>query len=174
MSMMTHELIYCSEVNDQTFRTGIDEKTKYESNEYQYQRCPSKLCIPCTSHVDSILVWNGKTKIYTKWANPISCKTKNVIYAMQCTHCALIYIGQTKNMLRERFFDHRQKLNEAYEARLWQDFSGIRKKHSAILYHHFARCPGRPRVMPVNITSSSELLTELEEKMMCYARSLFP
>ncbi|CAD7946705.1 unnamed protein product [Amoebophrya sp. A120] len=171
---MTHEEIYCSEVSDKTCRVGIDDVIDYDQHEFKYKRYPSSTCIPCRNYTDSILVWNGKTKLYTKWEQPISCQTKNIVYAMQCSHCHLIYIGQTTNMLRKRFSNHRQELNFAYEARLWQDFSGIRARHNTILYHHFARCPGKPQVMPGNVASSSELLTELEEKMMRYARSLFP
>lgn len=41
----------------------------------------------------------------------MSCKSKNVIYALVCTNCEEFYIGETKTELRTRMTVHRQQTN---------------------------------------------------------------
>ena len=46
---------------------------------------------------------------------PISgenCRTKCIIYAARCKKCDLLYIGHTKNELRERFGKHRYDIKK--------------------------------------------------------------
>ena len=38
----------------------------------------------------------------------LTCETKNLIYVIQCNHCNLQYIGETKRRLKDRFNEHRR------------------------------------------------------------------
>lgn len=40
----------------------------------------------------------------------MNCASKNVIYAIRCTLCRLVYIGQTSKTLRERFQGHKSTI----------------------------------------------------------------
>ncbi len=42
----------------------------------------------------------------------MTCKTKNLIYCIECSNCKDIYIGQTKNSLSERNRVHRQQIRQ--------------------------------------------------------------
>ena len=43
-----------------------------------------------------------------KLRNDINCKTRGVIYGMWCDKCdKIIYVGETKNSVRDRFYQHR-------------------------------------------------------------------
>ncbi len=49
--------------------------------------------------------------------NQISCQSNNLIYALQCTRCWKIYVGQTKRTLQRRAYEHmhdieKQNLNK--------------------------------------------------------------
>jgi hypothetical protein len=39
----------------------------------------------------------------------ISCKTKNLVYAIICSNCGEFYVGETKTELRTRMTVHRQQ-----------------------------------------------------------------
>lgn len=43
---------------------------------------------------------------------PLSCISDNLIYLVTCSRCKIQYVGQTKNLLRERMSGHRSKLSE--------------------------------------------------------------
>ena len=40
----------------------------------------------------------------------VSCKSKNLIYLIQCNKCKCQYIGETKRQLNERFGEHRRSI----------------------------------------------------------------
>jgi len=41
----------------------------------------------------------------------LTCETKNLIYMIQCNHCNLQYIGETKRRLKDRFNEHRPTID---------------------------------------------------------------
>ena len=43
----------------------------------------------------------------------ISCKTKNLVYAIICSNCGEFYVGETKTELRTRMNDCSQTTNKA-------------------------------------------------------------
>ena len=43
-----------------------------------------------------------------KIIDELSCKSKNLIYLIQCNKCKCQYIGETKRQLNERFGEHRR------------------------------------------------------------------
>ena len=40
-----------------------------------------------------------------------TCKTKNLVYLIQCSNCGLQYVGETKNPLHIRMNGHRSDIN---------------------------------------------------------------
>ena len=59
----------------------------------------------------------------------ISCKTKNLVYAIICSNCGEFYVGETKTELRTRMTVHRQQTRH-------QDLTIIRTNE------HFHDCSG--------------------------------
>jgi hypothetical protein len=59
----------------------------------------------------------------------ISCKTKNLVYAIICSNCGEFYVGETKTKLRTRMTVHRQQTRH-------QDLTIIRANE------HFHDCSG--------------------------------
>jgi ribosomal protein L31 len=51
----------------------------------------------------------------------ISCKTKNLVYAIICSNCGEFYVGETKTELQTRMTVHRQQTRH-------QDLTIIRAK----------------------------------------------
>ena len=41
----------------------------------------------------------------------LSCKSDNVVYAIECTLCGLIYVGETKEELRKRMNGLQSQIN---------------------------------------------------------------
>jgi hypothetical protein len=44
---------------------------------------------------------------YINSFDPLDCSTKNVIYAIECTLCGLLYVGETRQALRSRMSQFR-------------------------------------------------------------------
>ena len=74
-------------------------------------RCHHPCCLTC-----SFLQEGQKRYVFfaTKEERPItdniSCKTKNVIYLIQCKKCNRQYIEETRRQLNERFGEHRRSI----------------------------------------------------------------
>ena len=88
-------------------------------------KCGNKRCKTC-----SILGTNSNftssltNKSYcTRAFDDINCKTCNVVYGITCSHCGLIYVGETKGQLNKRISSHRfQILNNGGQL-LYQHFN---------------------------------------------------
>ena len=66
----------------------------------------------------------GETRSIT---SHITCNTKNMIYMVQCNHCNLQYIGETKRHLKDRFNEHRRAV----------DKTNIKSKPTTVSAEHF-------------------------------------
>ena len=85
--------------------------------------CDSNACLTCNSFVISHL--NGR--IYkTQTYEQLTCGSSNVVDAIHCIRCGLMYVGETGRSLRSRINGHR---------------AGIIKDGQSLLYKHF-RLPG--------------------------------
>ena len=73
--------------------------------------CTRRSCRYCPklNHSGSITSHATGRKYYAK--QNVNCKTNNLIYCINCTHCGLQYIGQTKRTLMERFQGHFYNIN---------------------------------------------------------------
>ena len=79
----------------------------YESSP-SVKKCTDKRCMTCPSLIEgtSFTFKNGQT--FTVMQD-ISCKTKNLVYAIICSNCGEFYVGETKTELRTRMTVHRQQ-----------------------------------------------------------------
>ena len=50
------------------------------------------------------------TKEERRINDTLNCKSKNLIYLIECKKCAKQYIGETKRQLNERFGEHRRSI----------------------------------------------------------------
>ena len=53
----------------------------------------------------------------------LSCKSYNIVYAIECTLCGLIYVGETKGELRKRMNGHRSQINKGGNQLLYRHFN---------------------------------------------------
>ena len=69
------------------------------------RQCKAKKCRYCPrlDHTGEVQNWSGKT--YTTRINT-TCNSNNLIYCIKCKKCSKLYVGQTKNSIKERFKCH--------------------------------------------------------------------
>ena len=81
-------------------------------------RCNSKHgCLTCP-HIDNErtnYTFNNTGEV-RETKQQMTCKSKNLIYMIECKRCKKQYIGETKRTLRERFTEHRQATNNPSHA----------------------------------------------------------
>ena len=94
----------------------IKEVLQETTNQIKQQQTTHNLITKCDSarcgihqYFDPLnnLCYHGNTYNIT---DKMSCSSRNVIYSLRCTLCSKIYIGQTKNTLRERFYAHKSTI----------------------------------------------------------------
>ena len=90
--------------------------------------CNSNACLTCNSFIsDQSFKSNLTGRIYkTQTYEQLTCGSSNVVYAIPCIRCGLMYAGETGRSLRSRINRHR---------------AGIIKDGQSLLYKHF-RLPG--------------------------------
>ena len=85
-------------------RNDIKEKTSPDE-----EKC--KGCILCKQMRKEKTVTNKKTGIIVNAKPGACCKTKGVIYAVNCKKCNLMYIGHTGDSMAEHFSKHKYGIN---------------------------------------------------------------
>ena len=90
--------------------------------------CDSNACLTCNSFIrDQSFISNLTGRIYkTQTYEQLTCGSSNVVYAVHCVQCSLMYVGETWRSLRSRINGHR---------------AGIIKDGQSLFYKHF-RLPG--------------------------------
>ena len=86
--------------------------------------CDSNACLTCNSFIsDQSFKSNLTGRIYkTQTYEQLTCGSSNVVYAIHCVRCGLMYVGETGRSLRSRINGHR---------------AGIIKDGQSLLYKHF-------------------------------------
>ena len=108
-------------------------------------KCGNKRCKTCDILGTSSNFTSSLTnKSYcTRAFDDINCKTCNVVYGITCSHCGLIYVGETKGQLNKRISGHRFHILNNGGQLLYQHFN--LPDHSIIsmgviviekIYHH--------------------------------------
>ena len=87
-------------------------------------KCGAKNCKTCNILITDALFKSPLTNktFNTRSYDDLCCKSKNLIYGLECNLCGLIYIGETKRALNQRINEHR---------------SGVNNNESKIVYNHF-------------------------------------
>ena len=90
--------------------------------------CDSNACLTCNIFIsDQSFKSNLTGRIYkTQTYEQLTCGSSNVVYAIHCIRCGLMYVGETGRSLRSRINEHQ---------------AGIIKDGQSLLYKHF-RLPG--------------------------------
>jgi hypothetical protein len=80
--------------------------TQLIKNRGENRACKSKNCRYCPrlDHSGTIQNYNTGESFPTK--TNITCNSNNLIYCIKCTTCPKLYVGQTKNTIKERFKSH--------------------------------------------------------------------
>ena len=86
--------------------------------------CDSNACLTCNSFISDQSFKNNLTgRIYkTQTYEQLTCGSSNVVYAIHCIRCGLMYAGETGRSLQSRINGHR---------------AGIIKDGQSLLYKHF-------------------------------------
>ena len=80
---------------------------KIDPHNRSTEKC-GKGCKICTSLLTSAVVKNNKKpKASSKIQDYGNCKSKNLIYAVKCKKCDMLYVGQTGEPLQTRMSKHR-------------------------------------------------------------------
>ena len=73
-----------------------------------WNSCGRKNCITCEQrHEQQDIVGSHTGKRYFALEGEVSCKTKNVVYAITCSKCNIHYVGETCQEIKRRFMQHR-------------------------------------------------------------------
>lgn len=88
--------------------------------------CNVKKCLTCkhVAAVQEIKGKKGKRRIHHRF----DCRSKCVIYAIFCAKCNIIYIGETKRMLRERFREHLYGLTHGIPTEVTEHFTNVHSR----------------------------------------------
>ena len=95
--------IVTSPVNSQD-RT--QEKTSPSVSKCRHPRC---LTCPFLKEGQANYTFTS-TKEKRRIIDPLTCKSKNLIYLIECKKCGKQYIGETKRHLHQRFGEHRRAI----------------------------------------------------------------
>ena len=60
----------------------------------------------------------------------VNCESSNLIYALRCNLCCIIYVGQTMNTVKERFSNHLSTIKNGYDTTVARHFNLAHKIHS--------------------------------------------
>ena len=98
---------------------------KFDSNDCKVSKCGSKNGKTCVILITNNSFSSNLTKrsFSTHSFNDLSCKSDNVVYAIECTLCGLIYVGGTKGELRKRMNWHRSQINNGGDQLLYRHFN---------------------------------------------------
>ena len=74
----------------------------------------TKTCTVCANHLTECKTFTSmQTKQTFTIRHTLSCETENVIYILYCDMCDKCqYVGETKNKLKTRFYQHRSNINK--------------------------------------------------------------
>ena len=69
-----------------------------------------KCCVMWSTNLSTIHApYNGK-KVLSEISRDATCKSKNVVYALSCPRCDMVYVGETKQTLASRVSAHRRNI----------------------------------------------------------------
>ena len=129
-------------------------KIDFHESSPSVKKCTDKRCMTCPSLIEgtSFTFKNGRT--FTLMQD-MSCKTKNLAYAIICSNCGEFYVGETKTELRTPMTVHRQLTRH-------QDLTIIRANE------HFHDCSGGHfKIFPLyKVNTEGDFLRRRKETLL--------
>ena len=114
------------------FRKGKSLKQHLVSSSYRSSRQPTSFkgtrpckrtrCSTCpfTWKTDAVV---GPSKTF-QLKDGFTCITENVVYAIRCKRCSMIYVGETCRRLGDRFVEHKNSVTRDTECPVGEHFRG--------------------------------------------------
>ena len=98
---------------------------KFVKNDCTISKCGTRNCKTCNILITDNSFSSNLTKrsFSTHSFENLSCKSYNVVYAIECALCGLIYVGETKEELRKRMNGHRSSINTGGNQLLYKHFN---------------------------------------------------
>jgi len=98
-------------LRDLLVRSTLRDRITLQKPPSRISKCRHPRCLTCTFLQQGQLKYTiSATKEERHITDSLSCKTKNLIYLIECKKCAKQYIGETKRQLNERFGEHRRSI----------------------------------------------------------------
>ena len=139
------------------------------------KKCKKPKCLTCPFLTETDHVISNKDAIIPI-KHSLNCHSKRVVYVIKCKNCDIMYVGQTRQELHERFTEHRSTINTG--------------KAKPVAKHFTQTCPGIENlsIMPVEqvpirdhnefmgLTSGRDILSLniCEQKWMAKLKTLVP
>ena len=98
-------------------QTLLDMKPSAKSEKCHIENCPT---CPHLLETSSILT-NKKKTVFLR--ENLNCRTEGVIYAIKCTNCEILYVGQSSGSLHRRLTQHRSDINTKKDTQIAKHFS---------------------------------------------------
>ena len=97
----------------------------FDPTDCQVSKCGTKNCKTCNILITENSLSSNFTKrsFSTHSFENLSCRSYNLVYAIECTLCGLIYVGETKGKLRSRMNGHRFQINHGGNQLLYKHFN---------------------------------------------------
>ena len=97
---------------------------------YPVNRCNNRRCEVCLRRLHHTVVRNRKNILFP--IDPtLTCTSTNILYVLQCTHCAKQYVGQTSYSMRHRLAGHTYAFGRNHKS-LYYHFIKIHKSNFEI------------------------------------------
>ena len=80
---------------------------KYKGN----NRCGQPRCKTCAHIKTGVTFRSSTTNKEFRVKATADCRTKNVVYLIECAKCSIQYVGETENALRVRLTGHRSDIS---------------------------------------------------------------
>ena len=71
-----------------------------------FRDCTTRTCRYCPRFNKTGIITSLTTGRNSKCCKNFTCHSSNLIYCIKCTHCNMLYVGQTKRELKKRLVEH--------------------------------------------------------------------
>ena len=114
------------------FRKGKSLKQHLVSSSYRSHRPPAKYkgTRPCKRTRCSTCPFTWETDAVVGPLNTFqlkdgfTCITENVVYAIRCRRCLMVYVGETYRRLGDRFVEHKNSVTKDTDCPVGEHFQG--------------------------------------------------
>ena len=88
------------------------------------QKCLLPNCTTCPHLLETTSITTNKNKTVYLREN-LNCRTEGLIYAIRCTNCNILYVGQSSQSLHKRLTQHRSDINTKKETQIATHFTEV-------------------------------------------------